>query len=182
MEIYDILFHQFDYSLPTIDNMNARAIELLTIKSESSIKSGKKRTISGKKERATEKYWQDMYAKSRRKCNKIRYDTFRRDEFVEELELTEGIDQLTVLPATPEDILPEGGEGPEGPEWGEEDDFNYDYDSNNQPRGDLNIPMEERFYYMKETFIAETRTLILGPWIFCHIDETEVVEEPQQTN
>jgi hypothetical protein len=153
--------------------MNARAIELLTIKSESSVKSGKKRTISDKKERATEKYWQDM-SKSRRKCTKHRYDTFRRDEFVEENELAKGIHQLTVLPATPEDIKPaEVGE--------EEDDFNYDYDNNNQPRGDISIPMEERFYYMKETFIAETRTLILGPWIFCHIDETEVVEEPEQT-
>jgi hypothetical protein len=153
--------------------MNARAIELLTIKSESSIKSGKKRTISGKKERATEKYWQDKSAQSRRKCTKIRYDTFRRDEFAEELDLTEGIQKMTVLPATPEEILPEILQ-----EGGDEDEFNYDYDCNNQPRGDLNIPMEDRFYYMKETFIAETRTLILGPWIFCHIDETEVVEEP----
>jgi hypothetical protein len=179
MEIYDILFHQFDYSLPTIDNMNARAIELLTIKSESSIKSGKKRTISGKKERVTEQYWQDKSAKSRRKCTKHRYDTFRRDEFVEENELADCIQKITVLPATQEDILPEGAEGGE-----EHDDFNYDYDNNNQPRGDLNLPMEERFYYMKETFIAETRTLILGPWIFCHIDDTEVVEpsEPEQTN
>ena len=38
--------------------MNARAIELLTIKSESSIKSGKRRDISGKKERAIDQYWQ----------------------------------------------------------------------------------------------------------------------------
>jgi hypothetical protein len=154
--------------------MNARAIELLDIKSESSIKSGKRRTILGKKECATDKCWKDVSAKSRRKCAKHRYDTFRRDEFVEEHELTDG--KLTILPATSDEILPENTGADE------EDDFNYDYDINNQPRGDLSIPMEERYYYMKETFIAETRTLILGPWVFCDIKDTEVVEEPEQTN
>jgi hypothetical protein len=160
--------------------MNARAIELLDIKSESSIKSGKRRTISGKKERATDKYWQGESAKSRRKCAKSRYDTFRRDEFVEQ-DLTDSIQQLTILPATQEDILPADTEADDAADE-EVDDFNYDYDNNNQPRGDLSIPMEERYYYMKETFIAETRTLILGPWVFCDIKDTEVVEEPEQTN
>ena len=164
--------------------MNARAIELLTIKSESSIKSGKKRDISGKKEREIDKYWQDKSAKSRRKSTKISYDTFRREEFAEEHDLTYGIQQLTVLPATPEDILPEDilPSEPTADDDALEDDFNYDYDSNNQPRGDISIPMEDRFYYMKETFIAETKTIILGPWVFCHIDDTEVVEEPEQNN
>jgi len=166
--------------------MNARAIEILNIKSESSIKTGKRRTISGKKEHATEKYWQDISAKSRRKCTKHRYDTFRRDEFVEEEELVEGIQKITILPATSDEILPENT-GAEDEAYDTDDDsgcydFNYDYDMNNQPRGDLSIPMEERYYYMKETFIAETRTIILGPWVFCDIKDTEVVEEPVQTN
>lgn len=47
---------------------------------DSSKKSHKGKTISGKKERATKRYFKDTAAYTRRKQGKSRFDTFRRDE------------------------------------------------------------------------------------------------------
>ena len=47
---------------------------------ESCLKSHKGKIISGKKERATKKYFKDLAGRSRRKQGKTRFDTFRRSD------------------------------------------------------------------------------------------------------
>jgi hypothetical protein len=51
---------------------------------ESSFKSHKGKTMSGVRERATKQYFKNVAAHARRKQNKIRFDTFRRDEQTDE--------------------------------------------------------------------------------------------------
>jgi hypothetical protein len=47
---------------------------------DSSEKSFKGKIMSGDRERATKQYFKDTAARARRKQNKVRFDTFRRDE------------------------------------------------------------------------------------------------------
>ena len=56
------------------------AIERIESQFESSLKSHKGKIMSGARERATKKYFKDVAARGRRKQNKVRHDTFRRDE------------------------------------------------------------------------------------------------------
>jgi hypothetical protein len=63
---------KFPSKMNTIDNIQD--------KYDSSIKSYKSKTISGKKERATRRYFKDAAARSRRKQDKVRHDTFRCEQ------------------------------------------------------------------------------------------------------
>ena len=56
------------------------SIDRLEQQYDSSEKSFKCKIVSGKKERATNQYFKDAAARSRRKQGKTNYDTFRRDE------------------------------------------------------------------------------------------------------
>jgi hypothetical protein len=55
-------------------------IDIIQEQYDSSEKSFKGKIMSGAKERATNQYFKDTAARARRKQNKVRYDTFRRDE------------------------------------------------------------------------------------------------------
>ena len=133
--------------------MNAKAIQRLD-QCESSIKSnrtskrssGKKdrtsKHSSGNKARRTRTYWRGKAEKARRKQGKIRYDTFRIEEQVDE-EQEPIVDEKPEPPAPPTPPLADD-------EKEEEED----------------LFEEHRIYHFDLDFDPETQTLSSGGWYY----------------
>ena len=196
----------FSYPIPPtirfepISTMNQVIIDHIITKSESSLyehKSGKK---SGKKERATEKYWESEKGRERRKGEKTRIRQKRREELrVEQLPTEKDVELENIHYANfrgdKRGAFPYNDPMCQGdfvslsdcdvclrpdqvspyendPECPKQE---QDEDPNcisdlGSPFCDFSIPEEERKYYMQFMYIQATRTLT-GTTVFCHKDE-----------
>ena len=119
--------------------MNSKAIQRLDQWSESYIKkSTRKSVIKGNKDRRTRTYWREKAEKARRKQGKIRYDTFRIEEHVDE--------EQEPTPA----VEPSPPPPPPLEEKEEEED----------------LFEEHRIHHMDLIYDPETRTLSSGGWYY----------------
>ena len=182
--------------------MNQVAIDRIIMRSESSLYEHKSGNKSGKKERATEKYWETEKGRQRRKGEKTRIrQQLREDVRVESFPTEKDVELENIHYANfrgdKRGIFPYNDPADQGsivslsecdiclrpdqvspyendPECPKEGEpfFISELGSN---FCDFSIPEEDRKYYMQFMYIQATRTLT-GTTVFCHKDE-EVNED-----
>jgi hypothetical protein len=159
--------------------MNARAIYSLEISSESSIRKSplhpfqKSGNPSDKTERDTKEYWKNINAKKRRKTTKVRYPTFRIDEYFENTESDES--------SEPNSKEVSNQEVQQELSHTDDDADQSAIDEYDQGRGDITIPVDERYYYLDDTYSinAEGKVTLTLRVKFIHINDRHMIEEEQ---